>query len=150
MSGSMFSSEGISAEFQVKSAQNGKKKRDRRKRVPPVSIRFSEVERELLRKHAGNERLSTYVRQYVIKAHGGKVKRKKVASADYQDIARVLSALGRLELAGMLRDILLACKVGRLHLKPETDAALQQACADIAEMRRMLVKALGLRNEIEP
>ena len=149
MSGFSFSSDGISAEFQVKSAQpKNKKKRDRRKRVPPVSIRFSDDERALLQKHAGNERLSTYVRQYVIKAHGGKVKRNKIASADYQDIARLLSALGRLELAVMLRDILLACEVGRLHLQPNSEASLQQACTDVADMRRMLVKALGLRAEV--
>ena len=93
MSGSLLSTGSIGAEFKQATSQKTEKKRDRRKRVPPVSIRFSDEERELLQKHAGNARLSTYLREYVVKTHGGKVKRKKAPTADFQEIARVLSAL---------------------------------------------------------
>ena len=150
MSGSLHSTGSIGAEFKLAASDTSKKRPDRRKRVPPVSIRFNEDERKLLREHAGKEPLSTYVRNFVVKAHGGKVKRKKTATADFQDMALVLSALGRSELSHLLRDALSASESGALQLEPETEAALRQACEDIADMRGDLIKALGLRNEVEP
>ena len=147
MSRSSFPTMPVSATFKV-AAEN--KKPDRRKRTPPVSIRFSEDERDLLREYAGNERLSTYVRHYVVKGHDGKPKRKSSPSADFQETARVLSALGRSELATLLRDTLSAYEAGQLRLEPETETAIRRACADITAMRSALVKALGLRSDVAP
>ena len=54
MSGILQSPKSITADFQ---AQTRKQKPDRRKRTPPVSIRFSDDERDLLSGHAGNQPL---------------------------------------------------------------------------------------------
>ena len=76
MSGILQSPKSISAAFQ---SQTRKRKPDRRKRTPPVSIRFSDAERGLLSEYAGDQPLSRYVRDFVPKAHGTGRKRKNAA-----------------------------------------------------------------------
>lgn len=147
MSGSL-TLQRISEDFS-KSARS--RKPDRRKRTPPVSIRFSDDERDLLSPFAGNLPLSTYVRAYVVKAHEGKKpRRRQVSKADPKLAAQLLSALGRSELAPLLRDALSAVDAGKLNLDWRIEADLRVACAEISAVRRELMKALGLRSDISP
>lgn len=147
MSGSLSSTK-VSSTFQQSVRP---RKPDRRKRVPPVSIRFSDEERRLLASHAGNKPLSTYVREYVTQAHSGKVRKRSRSSAhDPKLTAQLLSTLGRSELAGLLRDTLRAVDNGALILNGETEAQLRQASAELMVMRQMLIEAFGLRCGVSP
>ena len=49
-------------------------------------------------------------------------------------------------LASNMNQIAKALNIGSLELTPETETALLEACADIYEMRNMLIKALGLKD----
>lgn len=123
------------------------RKPDRRKRVPTVSIRFSDEERQMLARHADGKPISRYVRDCVLKAHGAKRQGlSRSPDATRKEIARVLGILGRSDLSALLRDIVRAVDTGGLLLDAQTEGDLRQACADIAVMRGALLGALGLRS----
>ncbi|MBL4784694.1 MAG: hypothetical protein JKY49_04615 [Cohaesibacteraceae bacterium] len=118
-----------------------------KKRTPPVSVRFSDEERSLLRQLAGNERLSSYIRRCAL---NGDVRPRTLSSRnpvkDHEALARVLSVLGQTEIVAKL-DVL----VGRLIedasvLDEGTEALLWAACSDVSAMRSDLIIALGLRD----
>lgn len=141
MSGSLSSTGSVATAFRA-SAQA--RKPDHRKRTPPVSIRFTDDERARLASFAGDQPLSRYVRDFVLKGHEI-AKRKTAPAPERKEMAQLLSVLGRSELAPLLRDTLVAIDEGGLLLEPNTEADLRLACAEISEMRCDLMKALGLR-----
>lgn len=151
MSGSL-STKRITEEFMLAlRAESKPRKPDRRKRAPPVSIRFSDEERRLLSAHAGNKALSTYVREFVLSEH--KIKRKPRKSGlvvEKTSIAQILAALGRSGLPSLLRETLDAIDDDKLLLDDETEYELRRASAEIVAMRATLVKALGLRGGLSP
>lgn len=127
-----------------------KTKPSKKKRTPPLSIRFSDEERALLKQRAGSESLSAYIRQ---RALDGDVTARKTRGRtpikDHEALARVLSALGRSELHKTLSFIISLSEIGALFFDEEEQDSLRIACADIAAMRSDLVAALGLRSECE-
>ncbi len=71
-----------------------KTKPDQKKRNSPISIRFSEEERALLKKRAGSKCLSAYVRHRAL--YGDVTSRKTRGSTpvkDHQALAHVLQRL---------------------------------------------------------
>lgn len=148
MNGSLQKSAQISGEFDQSARV---RKPDRRKRTPPVSIRFSDDERQLLTSYAGDKPLSSYVRDYVMRAHNGKTqKRNRISTADPKQSAQLLGMLGRSELTSQLREILNRADHDTFFLDRNTEAQLRKACAEIIDMRQMLMKGLGLRNDASP
>ena len=118
---------------------------DKRKRVPPVSIRFNDEERMLLASYAGNKPLSTYVREHVVRAHQGKRKSPARGVTDPVLAAQLLSALGRSEIPALLLRTLEKVENGTLVLSDETELRLREAQEEIDLMRLLLVQSLGLR-----
>lgn len=123
------------------------RKPDKRKRVPPVSIRLSDEERALLAPHAGKKPLSTYVREHVVRAHQGKRKSPAKSITDPVLAAKLLSALGRSEIPALLRQTLDEVDSGHLSVSRKTEERLRRAQEDIDLMRLLLVQSLGLRQE---
>lgn len=112
----------------------------------PVSIRFTPEERAQIERDAGGKSLSRYIRERLF---GSKAKGRTVRAPtkDHAALARVLSALGRSNLARECAALTKAAQDERVILDADSAAALRQACTDIAIMRQELVKALGLRPE---
>ncbi|TPW26421.1 hypothetical protein FJU08_22325 [Martelella alba] len=101
----------------------------------------------MLASHAGDKPLSTYVRDYVLRAHKAKRRpRRKQATADQKELALLLALLGRSEISPLLREVLSCAETRKLLLDEEIKAELRQACADIATIRTTLILALGLRS----
>lgn len=69
---------------------------------------------------------------------------------DQESLGRVLGLLGRARLANNLNQLAHAANTGSLPVTPDTEAALNEACEEIAFMRRELLKALGQRSDLEP
>ena len=142
MSGSL-SSRAIKGSF----SSSVKAKQSKQKRTPPVSIRFSDKERELLKRRAGSQCLSAYIRH---RALDGDVTPRKTRGRtpvkDHRALAHVLSALGRSELHESLNSIIALANEGESSFDERVQKALWRACSDIADMRADLVAALGLRN----
>lgn len=116
----------------------------RRSKLTPISVRFTADEKAKIKRDAAGQPLSAYIRECVLRS--GTSANSFTSSRDRKpELARVLAALGRSNLARDFESLSFAVRDGTVHLSAESEMALRQACADIAEMRRDLLKALGLR-----
>ena len=123
-----------------KSVSTGK-----RKRPAPFSIRLSEDERAHLERKAGNKPLGTYAREKLLGDAQTPRKPVRRQRTDYELLGRVLAALGRSELASCLLVLTAAADDGSLVVSDDIADNLNSACADIKDMRLMLITALGLK-----
>lgn len=116
----------------------------RRSKPTPVSVRFTADEKAKIKRDAAEKPLSSYIRECVLRA--GTSTDTFASDRDRKpELARVLAALGRSNLARDFENLSFAVRDGTVQLSAESETALRQACADIAAMRRDLLKALGLR-----
>ncbi|WP_203560992.1 hypothetical protein [Jiella pacifica] len=122
-------------------AANGPK----RKRAAPFSIRLSEEERAQLAREAGGEPLGTYIRVKVLDGSGQRKRRTGQPIEDRKALARLLGLLGKSELGAHLAELASAARSGSLPVDPETQTQLQETLADVRELRRLLMEALGLQ-----
>lgn len=117
----------------------------RRKRTPPVSIRFSDEERAWLEKRAGSVPVSRYIKDAVLSGSGVKRKPKRQSPVkDHKALARVLSALGRSEIPRTLNYILALTEAGSSMRDMVIEQEMHWMRDDVAAMRADLLKALGL------
>ncbi|MEE9355053.1 MAG: hypothetical protein V3U75_05630 [Methylococcaceae bacterium] len=119
----------------------------------PFSLRLSLEERKRLEQYAAGLSLGEYIRQRIFtQGHQGdeslpkRRTRGKHPVKDHKILSQLLGELGRSRLASNMNQIAKALNIGSLELTPETETALLEACADIYEMRNMLIKALGLKD----
>ena len=108
-----------------------------------------EQKNELVRR-AGRQSLSAYVRERLFAANDNapaKPRRKRHSSPvkDHAALSALLAKLGKLDAAASLTDLARLARMGALPMSPETEAALTQACADVADIKSLLMKALGVR-----
>ena len=111
----------------------------------PFSLRLSIDERKRLERDASGLSLGEYIRQRIFDESFPKRRtRGRYPIKDHKILSRLLGELGRTRLASNLNQIAKSLNNGSFELTHETRAALLEACADIYEMRNMLMKALGL------
>ena len=115
-----------------------------------LSIPLTPDHKADLELRAGAKPLSLYAREILFPANdnariGRRSARQSFSRKARQDSAALLAKLGQSEMGASLRDLHLLAKLGALPFTPETEAAIQQACADIADMKSMLMKALAVR-----
>lgn len=110
----------------------------KRQRPAPFPVRFSAEERALLEAKAGDMPLGAYIRA---KALG----KQTAAKTDYVMLGRILGLLGKSELASSLCLLAVMAEQGALLVDDEIAADIKSACADVHEIRLILIKALGLR-----
>lgn len=109
-----------------------------------LSLRLTDEERQKLQQNAGHQPVSAYVRSRLF-GSSARARAIRVPSRSDIEIARVLSALGRSEMAANLKELADAIRHGVLPVTTETEVAIVNACASLQEMRRQLMQALGLR-----
>lgn len=124
------------------------------KKLPPFSLRLTFEERARLEELAGDEPLGSYIKRKVFngKGAGSKRGRSRVRRPieDEQKLAHVLAILGQSRIANNLNQLAKASHMGTLPVMPDTERDIHRACADIALMRRELMRALGHRTDTEP
>lgn len=98
-----------------------------------------------LARRAGRKPLSAYARDQLFPVNDNIAPRvarpRSQTTAAYA--ARVLALLG--PTASSLHSIAQGIASGLLPYAPDTEAAVLKACADVAEMKTVLIKALGIR-----
>ena len=115
----------------------------------PFSLRLSAEERALLESRAGQRPLGEYLRSLALGEHAAKrLKQAPKTTPDRQALSQILDRLGRSRIANNLNQLARAANIGALILTEDDRAALLEACADIREIRRLLLKALGLKKDI--
>lgn len=110
-----------------------------------LSVPFTPEQIADLARRAGRRPLSAFVRDHLFPANDNDAPKaarprsaEKVAFA-----AKNLALLGPTYTA--LKTIAHAIASGLLPFSPDTEAAILKACADIEEMKAVLMKALGVR-----
>jgi len=68
---------------------------------------------------------------------------------DQSTLSQLLGLLGKSHIANNLNQLAKAANFGSLPVTQETEADLRQACADVAAMRSLLMRTLGLKAGIE-
>ncbi|WP_195820672.1 hypothetical protein [Roseobacter sp. MH60115] len=120
-------------------AKVGKKKRE-----APFSLRLTFEERAKLEAAANGVPLGAYIKAVLFDGDLSKVRRRNTNPvADHAALGRVLASLGNSRLSNNLNQLARAVNTGTLPVHPEIEAELLNACADIAEMRNELLRALG-------
>jgi len=98
--------------------------------------------------------LGAYIRRKIFDGKGLKKKRARARSRrpikDEQKLAQVLAQLGQSRIANNLNQLAKAAHLGTLPVLPDTERDIRRSCADIALMRRELLRALGHRTDEEP
>lgn len=118
------------------------------KPLPPFSLRLTCEERAQLERDAAGMSLGAYIRSRIFDDTLPKRRtRSKYPVKDHEELAKVLGELGRSRLANNLNLLAKAANSGSLEISPDTEKALQRACADIRWMRPVLMSALGLGPE---
>lgn len=113
------------------------------KRLPPVSVRFSVVQREELERRANGRPLGEYIKNCLF-AESARRSGLQQNNNEQAMLAGVLRALAVSNQAQTITEIDCLAKDGDLLLSLESEAALQQAKTAMVATRRDLVKALGL------
>ncbi len=118
-------------------------------RPVPFSIRLSADERSMLERKAGNKPLGTYIRDRLLEGRARERTSVRSPRPDYALMGKVLAALGPTDLATSICMMAKLAERGSLLVDDECAVSLQNACSDIREMRLLLVRALGLRQDGE-
>jgi hypothetical protein len=123
----------------------------RAKKLSPFSLRLTFEERAALEEAAGNFPLGTYIKLKAFDGRPLQLPKQGVRRPvkDPEALAQILALLGRARLANNLNQLAHAANSGSLPVTPETLAAIQEACAEVAAMRRSLLQALGQRSGLE-
>lgn len=101
-----------------------------------------------LERRAGRQPVSAYARGVLFPANDNapqKLRAPRRSRTDRLAVATVLARLGALDTAANLHELARLARVGALPMTPEVEAALVQACDDIAEIKSLLMKAIGIR-----
>lgn len=125
-----------------------KSSKPKSKRPSPISLRLTEEERAQLEREAEGLSLSAYVRERLFGDDARPRKtRGKHPVKDHAALARVLSALGRSNLADDLSTLQWSVCDGSFVVGEACEDAIMQACDDVRAMRHDLMRALGIRSE---
>lgn len=109
----------------------------------PFSMRLTRAQRRRLDTDAGAMTAGQYVRHCLFENPTPQKRIFRRPVQDEQALTQVLGVLGRSRLSSNLNQIAKAVHSGSLPVSPETEQAILAACAEVADMRAMVVKALG-------
>ncbi|MGZ2439392.1 hypothetical protein [Sinorhizobium medicae] len=116
-------------------------------RAAPFSLRLSESEKSDLIARAGERSLAAYIKGCLFSGTSPKRSRQAgVAVHDRDALAKVLALLGRSRLANNLNQLAYAVNIGSLPLTPETEEELRAVIAEVRDMRKLLLAALGMKS----
>lgn len=122
-------------------------------RLPPLSLRLTFAERARLEEMAGGQSLASYIKEELFAHSGGPglslgltipVRTRRVRAND-KLLAQVLAKLGDSQLGPSMAELAQAASSGSLFVSDVVERQLAQSCADIADMRLLLLEALGKR-----
>ncbi len=102
-----------------------------------------------MEKLAGSRSLGEYIRKSLLDKQRRKPKnsRSQFPTADKKSLAKALALLGRSSLGASMSKLAEAARLGTLPVTEETERMLQRACADIATIKSLIMKALGIQED---
>ncbi|MGH1439744.1 MAG: hypothetical protein ACRBBR_06510 [Cellvibrionaceae bacterium] len=115
-------------------------------KTTPFTLRLTAAQRALLERKAGKLPLGDYIRQTALYCETVAIESENLYPAnDSITTHQILAELGRSRISEHLNALAQSAKLGTLVLTEDESAVLIEACADIAMIRRRLMRALGHR-----
>ena len=136
----------LSVPDQFSAAAAGPSKPKTRQRPAPFPIRLSPDERAYLEGKAGNRPLGTYIRSELLGGAEAPRKATRKPPIDSVLLGQVLGMLGKSDQVACLFLLLAAAESEHVSMAETERKVLHEACANVREMRTVLIKALGLRS----
>ena len=117
-----------------------------------VPVRFTVAECALLDGGAGGSTRSDYIRWRTLDRDSPPPPRRRgrVPVEDHKALSAAMAKLGQSRIPNNLNQLARATHAGSLVLTPDIEAELREAVQHIAEIRRMIVAALGLSDCTSP
>ncbi|HST36340.1 MAG TPA: MobC family plasmid mobilization relaxosome protein [Allosphingosinicella sp.] len=115
------------------------------KPLHPVSLRMTFEQKAQLERDAAGMSVAAYIRWRLFDPDSPPPRtRGKFPVKDHKALTKLLALLGQSRIANNVNQLAKAANSGSLPLSPDTERVLQEAAADIAEMRRLLLEALNM------
>jgi len=114
-----------------------------------IDLRLSEAERAALEVRAGRQPLGAYIRTQLFAANDTTPPRRAhgFSRDDRKLLAAVLARLGRSGLPDTLHELREAARSGSVLLDPAAMAKLENACADTAAIKSVIMRALRIKED---
>lgn len=137
----------LSRSFAQSSAVPERKTKAKPKRPSPITLRLTPDERAKLEELAQGMTLSAYIRACVLQDTmiARRKSPRRTATKDEETLAQILGLLGQSRIASNLNQLAKAANMGALPVDEETERDLHDACCYVAEMRGLLLKAMGMK-----
>ena len=118
--------------------------KNQKKRPHPLSIRLNEQERAWLEHRANGLPISTYIKSVLFPdGTPSKPKHPRTRNAHLAEVAKLLAILGQTRIAANLSILANAAESGSLDMNEPVTQTVLKACADIEEIRDVLMRELG-------
>jgi len=115
-------------------------------RPAPFSLRLSSEERRQLEYRADGLPLGAFIKSQLFGSRASRPVRKATRGVqDPEALAKALALLGQSRIASNLNQLAKAANIGTLPVTPDVIDEIDEACAAVVDMRRLLIKALGLK-----
>ena len=111
-------------------------------KTAPFSVRFTAAERERLQAEAGGLALGSYIRAKLL-SDAPLPRKRGMALADRQALAKALGLIGQTHYASNLNQLARLANMGALPLTPEVVEEIASTLKLIAEVRALIIQALG-------
>lgn len=112
-------------------------------RTKTVLFRLSESEHERLVRAAGDLTLSAYLRAVLLGNELQKVRMNKKPVKDYTQLSQALNLMMQSRLSPNINQIAKAVNCGMVIMPDEAIVTLEEAQAELSEIRHLLLTALG-------
>ena len=113
-----------------------------------LTIRLTPEEHAQLERFAAGLPKSTYAKERLFGTSATKHKsRGKFPVSDHEALAQALGLLGRSGTGHNLQEIAESIKTGNVAITPEVETAIKNACVELHEIRGLIVRALGLKEQ---
>ena len=109
----------------------------------PFSIRLTVTEHQKLKQAAGKRPVGVYIREKLFDGEMVKRRVRRNVEPDSEAIARLAGLLGQSRIANNLNQLAKLAHVGNLPVDDAVKVDLVEACEYVAEIRSVLLKALG-------
>ena len=122
---------------------------EKTKRPAPFSLRLSEAERARLVQEANGAPLGGYIKAKLLASPSVRTRRTGLAVEDRKSLAQGLALLGQSRLASNLNQLAHATNIGALPVTPDLVDELYAALADVRDLRRLFLVALGFKVDVQ-
>lgn len=128
-----------SSDFRAASYNRSRVKKSDKRTTVPFSVRFTPDERAWLEDQAGNQHLSTFIRNKLLKEQAEQRRASRKPKVDDKNLAIVMALFGDQRIASNLNQLAKHANMGTLDVSNEVIEQIQEAYAAMVAVRNYLL-----------